>query len=159
MNAKDQTEKQDISQLWNGFSGNEEIEGRNATIQPVSSNDRGEEIPLPDVVLYEPFSSFSLLPPFTGTSVMRIFHESIENFVSFLSRADRVTRNINMLLTGGDIPAYGTLDAQVSYKIPKIKSLIKLGASNLLNQYYSSAFGNPQIGGLYYLSFGFNVFK
>jgi outer membrane receptor protein involved in Fe transport len=59
----------------------------------------------------------------------------------------------------GDIPSYGTLDAQISYKIPKIKSLVKLGASNLLNKYYSSAFGNPQIGGLYYVSFGFNVFK
>jgi outer membrane receptor protein involved in Fe transport len=59
----------------------------------------------------------------------------------------------------GDIPAYGTLDAQISYMIPKIKSLVKLGASNLLNKYYSSAFGNPQIGGLYYVSFGFNVFK
>ncbi|MEJ7768468.1 MAG: TonB-dependent receptor [Chitinophagaceae bacterium] len=58
----------------------------------------------------------------------------------------------------GAIDSYGTLDAQVSYKVPKTKSLIKLGASNLLNKYYRSAFGNPDVGGLYYVSFGYNVF-
>jgi outer membrane receptor protein involved in Fe transport len=58
----------------------------------------------------------------------------------------------------GDIKAFTTLDAQVSYKIPKTKNLIKIGASNLLNRYYLSALGNPQVGGLYYVSFGYNVF-
>jgi outer membrane receptor protein involved in Fe transport len=56
------------------------------------------------------------------------------------------------------IPAFSTLDAQVSYKFPAIRSMIKLGASNLLNKYYISALGNPEIGGVYYLSFGYNVF-
>lgn len=59
----------------------------------------------------------------------------------------------------GEIPSFGTLDAQVSYKIPSIKSMIKFGASNLLNDYYRSAFGNPGVGGLYYLSFGYNVLQ
>lgn len=58
----------------------------------------------------------------------------------------------------GNLPAVQTLDAQVSMKIPKTKSIIKLGANNLLNQYYYNAIGNSQIGGLYYLSFGFNVY-
>lgn len=58
----------------------------------------------------------------------------------------------------GEIPKYGYVDAMISYKVPKTKNLIKLGASNLWNNYYRSAFGNPQIGGLYYISFGFNVF-
>lgn len=58
----------------------------------------------------------------------------------------------------GTIPAYGVLDGQISYKLPKIKSLIKLGATNLTNSYYRSAFGNPEVGGLYYVSFGFNVY-
>jgi outer membrane receptor protein involved in Fe transport len=58
----------------------------------------------------------------------------------------------------GNMPSYGTLDGMVSYKIPAIKSLIKLGASNILNKYYRTGFGNPQIGGLYYISFGYNVF-
>ena len=58
----------------------------------------------------------------------------------------------------GDVPAYGAVDAFISYKFTSIKSLFKLGATNLYNDYYRSAFGNPQIGGLYYASFGFNVF-
>jgi outer membrane receptor protein involved in Fe transport len=58
----------------------------------------------------------------------------------------------------GDVKSFGSLDAQVSYRLPKIKSLIKLGATNLTNSYYISAFGNPSVGGLYYVSFGYNVF-
>jgi hypothetical protein len=57
-----------------------------------------------------------------------------------------------------EIPSYGTLDAQVNYKFTKLRSIIKIGASNLLNHYYTSAFGNPNVGGLYYASFGYNIF-
>jgi outer membrane receptor protein involved in Fe transport len=59
----------------------------------------------------------------------------------------------------GTTPAFGTLDAQISMKLPKLNhSLIKIGASNLLNKYYVDAIGNANIGGLYYISFGYNIF-
>jgi outer membrane receptor protein involved in Fe transport len=58
----------------------------------------------------------------------------------------------------GDIPSFGTLDAQVNYQLPAVKSVVKLGGSNIFNHYYYSAFGNPQIGAIYYLSLGYNVF-
>ena len=58
----------------------------------------------------------------------------------------------------GTIPSFGTLDGMVSYKFPKIRSIVKLGASNLLNKYYYSALGNPYVGGVYYVSFAYNVF-
>jgi len=58
----------------------------------------------------------------------------------------------------GTIPAYGTLDAQISFKMPNSKSQIKIGGSNIVNNYYRSAFGNPQVGGLYYVSYGYNLF-
>ena len=58
----------------------------------------------------------------------------------------------------GNLPEVHTLDAQVSYKIPKTKSVLKFGANNLLNQYYYNGIGNSQIGGLYYLSFGYNIY-
>ena len=58
----------------------------------------------------------------------------------------------------GQVPSYSTVDAQVSYKLPKTKSIIKVGGTNILNKYYTNGFGNIQIGGLYYLSFGWNVF-
>ncbi|MBC6489593.1 TonB-dependent receptor [Flavihumibacter stibioxidans] len=68
---------------------------------------------------------------------------------SFLSEGDFAT---------GDVPAIHTLDAQVSYKLPKSKSIVKLGANNLLNQYYFNAVGNSIVGGLYYISFGYNMY-
>jgi outer membrane receptor protein involved in Fe transport len=59
----------------------------------------------------------------------------------------------------GNTAAFGVLDAQISMKLPKMQnSMIKIGASNLLNKYYTDAVGNPQVGGLYYVSLGYNVF-
>lgn len=58
----------------------------------------------------------------------------------------------------GNLPQVHTLDAQVSFKLPKTKSILKVGANNLLNQYYYNAIGNSRIGGLYYVSFGYNVY-
>jgi outer membrane receptor protein involved in Fe transport len=58
----------------------------------------------------------------------------------------------------GNVPAIHVVDAQINCRIPKIKSMVKLGANNLLNQYYLQGFGNPSIGGLYYVGFSYNVF-
>lgn len=60
--------------------------------------------------------------------------------------------------TSGMVPYIRTVDAMVSYKLPSTKSLIKLGATNLFNKYYTTGYGNPSIGGLYYISYGWNVF-
>lgn len=58
----------------------------------------------------------------------------------------------------GDLPGFTTVDALVSYKFPEQKCLIKLGGTNIFNKYYRTGFGNPAIGGIYYVSFGYNVF-
>ena len=58
----------------------------------------------------------------------------------------------------GQVDAYGVVDGMISYKLTEIKSLIKIGATNVFNHYYYNGFGNSQIGGLYYISFGYNVF-
>lgn len=56
------------------------------------------------------------------------------------------------------LSAIHTVDAQFSIKLPQTKSIVKIGANNLLNQYYANSAGNSIIGGLYYVSFGYNVF-
>ncbi len=61
-------------------------------------------------------------------------------------------------LASGQLPAVHTLDAQLSYKLPSTKSVLKFGANNLLNQYYYNAVGNSYVGGLYYVSFGYNIY-
>lgn len=58
----------------------------------------------------------------------------------------------------GDVPDFGYVDLQVSRRLPRIRSMIKIGASNVFNKYYQTGVGNPSIGGLYYISFGYNVF-
>lgn len=57
----------------------------------------------------------------------------------------------------GFLPSFNVIDAQINYKMPEIKSVLKFGANNLLNKYYRNGFGNPAIGGLYYVSFAYNV--
>ena len=56
----------------------------------------------------------------------------------------------------GMIPSYNSLDAQVSYKWKKLKSMVKIGGNNVLNNYYQTGFANPSIGGLYYISWTFD---
>ena len=58
----------------------------------------------------------------------------------------------------GEIPAYNTLDLMVAYKIPHIKSVVKIGGSNILNNYYTTGFGNAQVGGMYYITWEFDEF-
>lgn len=58
----------------------------------------------------------------------------------------------------GVIPAFQTVDGQFSYKFTPQKVLLKIGATNLLNQYYRNGFGNATIGGVYYVSIGYNIF-
>ncbi len=64
----------------------------------------------------------------------------------------------NSSFASGPIPAFGTLDGQINLKIPAYKTMIKLGASNLTNNYFRTSYGNPAIGGMYYLSFTFDQF-
>ncbi|MBX0289166.1 TonB-dependent receptor [Hymenobacter sp. HSC-4F20] len=60
-------------------------------------------------------------------------------------------------LVNGYVPAYSTLDAQVSYRLPTPNLRLKLGASNLLNHYYVSYLGGPSVGGLYYLQVAYGL--
>lgn len=58
----------------------------------------------------------------------------------------------------GQVPSAGVVDGMISYKFPAIKSLVKVGASNVFNHYYINGLGNAQVGGIYYVSFAYNVF-
>jgi iron complex outermembrane recepter protein len=53
------------------------------------------------------------------------------------------------LVTGG-IAAYSTLDAQVTFRIPKAKTTIKVGGADIFNNRYLQYAGGPTLGGLYY---------
>ncbi|MBC3784880.1 TonB-dependent receptor [Spirosoma utsteinense] len=54
------------------------------------------------------------------------------------------------------IPAYSTLDAQISKKISGIKSILKVGGTNLTGKLYKQSWGNPSVGSMYYVSLTFD---
>ena len=82
---------------------------------------------------------------------------------------DRVYRTLGFMMTyrwqsayywqsflvNGNVPAYQTVDVQVSCQWNKVR--VKVGGTNILNTYYRSFLGGPSIGGLYYSSLTLNL--
>ena len=58
----------------------------------------------------------------------------------------------------GDMPSVSTVDAQVSYKLPDLKSILKVGGTNILNQDYTLSYGGPSLGSIFYMSITFDEF-
>lgn len=56
------------------------------------------------------------------------------------------------------MPAFSIFDAQVSYKVRSIKSIIKVGGNNLFSSGYRQAWGNPTVGTMYFVSITFDQF-
>lgn len=56
----------------------------------------------------------------------------------------------------GIVPEFHTVDAQINYKVPSLKSIIKVGATNLTGNEYFTAFGTGFIGSMYYASLTIN---
>jgi iron complex outermembrane receptor protein len=56
----------------------------------------------------------------------------------------------------GVVEEFHTVDAQINYTVPSIKSTFKAGATNLLGTEYNTAFGTGNIGSMYFLSWTIN---
>jgi iron complex outermembrane recepter protein len=56
----------------------------------------------------------------------------------------------------GEVPAVGLVDAQVSFKLKNMKSVLKLGGSDLFNKRYVLNYGGPTMGAIYYVSITFD---
>jgi len=56
----------------------------------------------------------------------------------------------------GVVEEFHTVDAQINYSVPSIKSTFKAGATNLLGTEYNTAFGTGNIGSMYFLSWTIN---
>ncbi|PKV48470.1 outer membrane receptor protein involved in Fe transport [Aquimarina sp. MAR_2010_214] len=56
----------------------------------------------------------------------------------------------------GNIPSFSVIDAQINYKIPKLKTTLKVGATNIGGDEYFTAFGTGFIGSQYYISLSIN---
>ncbi len=56
----------------------------------------------------------------------------------------------------GQLPSFTVLDAQINYSVPDIKSIFKVGGSNILGQEYFSAVGTGGVGSIFYVSWTVN---
>lgn len=56
------------------------------------------------------------------------------------------------------VQAYGVLDAQLSYKVSSLKSVFKIGGTNLGGNDYRTNLGSPFVGQMYYISITFDEF-
>lgn len=59
----------------------------------------------------------------------------------------------------GIVPTYYLLDAQVNKRFPQLKTTLKVGASNILNNQAFTVYGGPRIGRLAYLSLTYDFNK
>lgn len=55
-------------------------------------------------------------------------------------------------LVNGNIAAINNVDAQLTLRLPKVKSTIKLGGTNIFNNRHIQYAGGPTIGALYYVA-------
>jgi outer membrane receptor for ferrienterochelin and colicin len=60
------------------------------------------------------------------------------------------------IFASGPVDSYCFLDAQVNYAIPSIYSIIRVGGTNIFDRRYYQAYGMPEIGAFYYVSWTFN---
>ncbi len=55
-------------------------------------------------------------------------------------------------LVTGKVSAFSTLDAQITFHVPKLNSVIKAGGANIFNHRYIQYAGGPTLGALYYVA-------
>ena len=60
-------------------------------------------------------------------------------------------------LVTGNVAAFSTVDAQVTLRFPKWKSLLKVGGANIFNKRYMQYAGGPTIGALFYSAITFDL--
>lgn len=89
---------------------------------------------------------------------LNLGHENVYRHLGFgLNYRWQTSYFSETFLVSGTVPAYGTLDAQLSYHLPAPNLRLKLGASNVLNHTYVSYLGGPGVGGLYYLQLTYGL--
>jgi len=57
-----------------------------------------------------------------------------------------------------NVPEFGVIDAQINYKLSALRSMVKIGATNLGGGDYRTNLGAPFVGQMYYLSLTFDEF-
>ena len=121
----------------NGFTGN------------ISYNKLGN-------IPFDYFNDFNT--PEVRTNVGYSLRDFIKNASFYANYRWQISYLWQSPFVSGNVPSFGTVDAQISFKVQNYNSIVKIGGSNILNRQYRTSFGNPEIGGMYYISLLFDQF-
>lgn len=66
--------------------------------------------------------------------------------------------NYQYSFASGPVPAYGLVDANLSFRVPRYNSTLKVGGVNVLNNRHIEVFGGPTVGGMLYLQVTYDSF-
>ncbi len=105
--------------------------------------------------------------PTPGSSFEAAFNTPEHNLkAGLLGNFDKLSFNLSSRYTSeyyyeasfvdGMIDARTVIDAQVSYQIPSLKAILKVGGNNLGGKEYQSVLGGGRIGSIYYTSLSFD---
>ena len=105
--------------------------------------------------------------PTPGSSFEAAFNTPEHNLkAGLLGSFNKLTFNLSSRYTSeyyyeasfvdGMIDARTVIDAQVSYQIPSLKAVVKVGGNNLGGKEYQSVLGGGRIGSIYYTSVSFD---
>ena len=105
--------------------------------------------------------------PTPGSSFEAAFNTPEHNLkAGLIGNFDKLSFNLSSRYTSeyyyeasfvdGMIDARTVIDAQVSYQIPSLKAILKVGGNNLGGKEYQSVLGGGRIGSIYYTSLSFD---
>jgi iron complex outermembrane recepter protein len=86
------------------------------------------------------------------------FNVSLRHQDSFVWESSFVlpTTTSNSNFTNTVVPKITNLDAQVSFKLPAMKSILKVGGTNIGSKPYFQAFGSSMVGSMYYVAISYD---
>jgi iron complex outermembrane recepter protein len=96
------------------------------------------------------FGNRNILKTGISFKVTYRYQSPASNFTSIVNKNAKATANQPF------IDELNIIDAQVSGKIPMLKSILKIGGTNLGGKVYRTTIGNPYIGSTFYVSLLFD---
>ncbi|OEK00639.1 hypothetical protein BFP97_03570 [Roseivirga sp. 4D4] len=91
---------------------------------------------------------------------VKVGHRRInENFGAELTWRARTNFEWQSPFADGFVRGFSTFDCQMTFKLPKVNSQLRVGANNVYNIRQFNTFGGPEISAFYYVSFTYDPFQ
>ncbi len=97
-------------------------------------------------------------PPFKFN--IKLGHRRIsQNFGAEFTWRSRTGFEWRSPFADGRVAGFSTFDIQMTFKIPRANSLVRVGGNNVTNNNQFNSYGGPEISSFYYISYTFDPFQ